>query len=217
MRQLTAYLLMISLLCGGEGALAGSDKPRLEDLGADLLEPASMQKFPPLDEPLLEQLGLEILGDDLGIPRSANHAPLAQVVAHMQEAGELLKRLQDSTRASSVQGQALKELDVMISELAEKKSRCSGASCDKPSSTKSGKNPSKSSKPGKTAAAAASGETSHSEEIPATLRAVGDLVKGIWGHLPERQREQILQPLSGEFLPQYSVEIEAYFRDLAEP
>ena len=43
------------------------------------------------------------------------------------------------------------------------------------------------------------------------------MVKDLWGKLPERQREQILQPLSEEFLPKYASEIEAYFRALADP
>jgi hypothetical protein len=43
------------------------------------------------------------------------------------------------------------------------------------------------------------------------------LLRRVWGDLPERQRDEILrlQPLE-EFLPEYEVEIEAYFRRLAE-
>ncbi|NOY43065.1 MAG: hypothetical protein GXP26_14675 [Planctomycetes bacterium] len=52
---------------------------------------------------------------------------------------------------------------------------------------------------------------------PATDKIAEDLVQDLWGHLPERQREQILQPLREEFLPKYAPEIEAYFRALAEP
>jgi hypothetical protein len=42
-------------------------------------------------------------------------------------------------------------------------------------------------------------------------------VKDRWGRLPERQRDEILQPLSEEFVPEYAAETEAYFRALAEP
>lgn len=49
------------------------------------------------------------------------------------------------------------------------------------------------------------------------LATTEQLIKDLWGNLPERQREQILQPLSEDFLPQYATEIEAYFRALAEP
>jgi hypothetical protein len=38
----------------------------------------------------------------------------------------------------------------------------------------------------------------------------------LWGHLPERQREQMLQSFSDEFLPKYELEIEQYYRRLSE-
>ncbi len=50
-----------------------------------------------------------------------------------------------------------------------------------------------------------------------SLKMTSQLIKDLWGNLPERQREQILQPLSETFLPEYAEEIEAYFRTLAEP
>jgi hypothetical protein len=51
---------------------------------------------------------------------------------------------------------------------------------------------------------------------PADRAAIGALVKDLWGKLPERQREELLQPLSEEFLPEYAAEIEEYFLVLAE-
>ena len=54
-------------------------------------------------------------------------------------------------------------------------------------------------------------------DLAASLAATGELVKDLWGHLPERQRQQILQPLSEDFLPKYATEIEEYFRALADP
>jgi hypothetical protein len=43
-----------------------------------------------------------------------------------------------------------------------------------------------------------------------------ELIKQLWGHLPEREREQMLQSFSGEFLPKYELELEKYYRKLAE-
>jgi hypothetical protein len=43
-----------------------------------------------------------------------------------------------------------------------------------------------------------------------------ELLKDLWGHLPERVREQLLQAPTDEFLPKYQLEIEKYFRRLAE-
>ena len=42
------------------------------------------------------------------------------------------------------------------------------------------------------------------------------LLKDLWGHLPERVREQLIQAPTDEFLPKYKLEIEKYFRRLAE-
>jgi hypothetical protein len=47
--------------------------------------------------------------------------------------------------------------------------------------------------------------------------AMARLVKDRWGRLPERQRNELLQPLSEEFVPEYAADTEAYFRALAEP
>ena len=51
----------------------------------------------------------------------------------------------------------------------------------------------------------------------ATREQVAALVDALWGHLPERQRQQILQPLGDDFLPEYAEEIKEYFRALANP
>jgi hypothetical protein len=42
------------------------------------------------------------------------------------------------------------------------------------------------------------------------------MMKDTWGHLPERDREQVLQNTPDKFLPQYELMIERYFERLAE-
>lgn len=42
------------------------------------------------------------------------------------------------------------------------------------------------------------------------------LHKDVWGMLPERQRQQMLELPVEEFLPKYELLIEDYFRRLAE-
>ncbi len=44
----------------------------------------------------------------------------------------------------------------------------------------------------------------------------GDLVKALWGELPEREREQMAQFFNEAFHPKYELLIEQYFRRLAE-
>ena len=54
----------------------------------------------------------------------------------------------------------------------------------------------------------------------ATLRFrsadIDELAKQLWGHLPQRTREQVLQTFSEDFLPKYEREIEEYYRRLSE-
>ena len=38
----------------------------------------------------------------------------------------------------------------------------------------------------------------------------------VWGHLPERTQQQMLQSFGEQFLPKYEIQIEKYFRRLAE-
>jgi hypothetical protein len=54
------------------------------------------------------------------------------------------------------------------------------------------------------------------ESQPASLADRKALVRDLWGHLPPQIREQMLQAHSDEFLPKYELEIEKYFRRLAE-
>ena len=45
---------------------------------------------------------------------------------------------------------------------------------------------------------------------------VNEVVKELWGHLPERSREQLLQSFSEEFLPKYEREIQQYYKRLSD-
>jgi hypothetical protein len=51
---------------------------------------------------------------------------------------------------------------------------------------------------------------------PVDKAAVDEMVKAVWGQLPERTRQQMLQSFSDEFLPKYETEIEQYYRRLSE-
>jgi hypothetical protein len=43
-----------------------------------------------------------------------------------------------------------------------------------------------------------------------------ELLKDVWGHLPDRLKEQMLQSPVDEFLPKYEFEIEEYFKALVK-
>jgi hypothetical protein len=181
-----------------------SEALMFEDLGSELLPPR-----------LRDSKALRDLSLAKPQPDDANDKRLALVVRHMQIARSQLEQQHVDHQASSAQSQAIDDLDAMIAELARQKSQCQDGAPKPGSKPKPG-----APKPGKTGAnpgTAASATTSQSGDLAANLAATAELVKDLWGHLPERQRQQILQPLSEDFLPQYATEIEEYFRALADP
>jgi hypothetical protein len=102
----------------------------------------------------------------------------------------------------------------MIADLQRECEKC-GGQCNKPPSPSDERPKPSAKRSGKPGESAGVAKTASGVQIDRT--AVANLVKDLWGRLPERQREELLQPLSEEFLPEYAAEIEEYFRVLAEP
>lgn len=209
-------LLLILVLLVTNQLLAqesdSTDEALLEDLGADLLAPSIKDKTTVLDERLLDQLG-----EDLGETKQTQDDWLSRVIKHMKNAEDLLEQRDGVSRASASQTEALTNLDTMIAELTQRKSQCQGGECKKPGKPRPGEKPNPSGKAGKNPAQSVPTSTNTDAELSTELAAAGELVRDLWGKLPERQRQQILQPLSEEFLPKYASDIEAYFRALAAP
>ena len=51
---------------------------------------------------------------------------------------------------------------------------------------------------------------------PVDMGQMQSLIKRLWGHLPEQQRQQMLESSVEEFLPKYELQIERYFQRLSE-
>lgn len=203
---------------------AALDDALLEDLGGSLLdgEPAAAdvpggqsgdQQRRKLDDEFARKL-VEPAGEDLGAEkgRPAPDDWLRQVTQRMREAESALAERDASGRASAAQQDAVSQLDAAIARLQKQCEKC-GGQCNKPGSP-SDKPPKASPKSG---AKPGASSVQLDGAPPADRTALGALVKDLWGELPERQREELLQPLSEEFLPEYAAEIEEYFRALAEP
>ena len=174
---------------------------QLENLGPDLLKP----KMPA--SRAMRDLDLK--------PRQLNPSEddsLRKIVRHMQHAHSLLEQSHAADSASSAQSRAIVEIDSMITELVRRQSKCRGGKSQPDFKTKPG-----SPKPGSNPGTSSSMTSSQSGDLAASLEATGELVRDLWGHLPERQRQQILQPLNEDFLPAYATDIEDYFRALADP
>jgi hypothetical protein len=139
----------------------------------------------------------------------------------MQTAATLLAHDESLPRAGEVQQQIVADLDELIEQLAK---QCRSGACQssgernspsqrsqaapKPGKPKSGK--------GQSPARDSTARLGRGDPRAVSLPEREEMLKDLWGHLPAHAREQMLQSYSDEFLPEYELEIEKYFRRLAE-
>jgi hypothetical protein len=204
---------------GGNESLGGK---LLDDLAPGATEKSGTAKQPqsPRDETLVPRTPPRV--------PATSAAPLARIQQGMQNAQALLAEpavdKQSSTikLAGPVQQDVVSQLDKLIAELSKQcQGQCQGGQSDKPPDPNQNGKP----KPGKSGTAAGSGKAPARDSSDRLDRAsaqpvdkgdVNELVKELWGHLPERAREQMLQSFSDEFLPKYEQEIQQYYRRLSE-
>jgi hypothetical protein len=165
------------------------------------------------------------LGEDIGRP--SGPLSLVRVRLGMQRAESLLGQPSASrsagplNEAASVQKQVVDQLDQLIAELSK---QCQTGQCppgEKPpspsqqSQAKTSNSQGEASQ-GRTAAQDSATRLGSAGEKPVDKADIDEMAKQLWGHLPQRTREQMLQSFSEEFLPKYEKEIEAYYRRLSE-
>ncbi len=164
---------------------------------------------------------------------------MSSTAQDMAVAAALLDRVQTGQRTQEAQQSALTRLTALIAELdRQAQERSAAGSPPKPPAGKTPSAKAPNENPAGTAKTPASkpdadpnaepGKAgtepgsvlgpSGSSEGPATgptaLRAE---IERVWGNLPERQRQQVLQlPGAEEFLPKYEALLEEYFKRLAE-
>jgi len=141
----------------------------------------------------------------------AQDNPLAQISHQMRQVEQMLNQRNVSTETLKVQRQIVDQLDELIDALAA--SRQSESQCESNSSSPDNQ---QATGTGREASRNGSGKSvpPSSNPLPgtATWEAIGD----IWGHLPERFRNQVQNVEAIEFLPEYRRLIEDYYRRLAE-
>jgi hypothetical protein len=238
----TSLTLGIILLAATQPVAADAPKPSgVESLGNELLEDLAPNSFNPSnpsppDQENPSQIAprdsasrvprFDDLGEDIGQP--SGPLSLTRVRQGMQRAQSLLaannapNNLPTLKQADDVQQDVVSQLDKLIAELSK---QCKSCNSQSSSSTKPKPSHASQSKPGKSANAAASGQTAARDSTdrlnsstarPADNGDIEAVVKDLWGHLPERTREQMMQSFSEEFLPKYELEIEQYYRRLSE-
>jgi len=204
-------------------------------------QPAKRPAKPSTDDELLKQLdeqddpsvgpSKEKAGDELG----QNADPLTRIGTKMRQAVTLIDRDKLSEKTTSLQDEIVKDIDELIKQQKKKmqqqqqsssqsqKDQQSSRSAVKPQgkqaqqkqSQKQGAGTGEESKQ----AAKESDESLRKNEQKAVKldpAAQDELLKRVWGLLPEKDREQMRQAAGDEFLPEYESLIIRYFRRLAE-
>ena len=218
-------------------ATAGTESLGTESLGNKLLDdlapitpPANNKDLQPgaTNEPQTDSLAPRSSFPAPNSPlRAPPASPFARVQEGMQNAQTLLAQPGPTSHsgtvklAGSVQQEVVSELDKLIAQLSKQcQSQCQGGQCDKPpdpnAKPKSGNKPGMAAGRGKAAARDSTDQLNRTTAQPVDKGDVKDVVKELWGHLPERSREQMLQSFSDDFLPKYELEIEQYYRKLGE-
>ncbi|MEZ6073028.1 MAG: hypothetical protein R3C10_22880 [Pirellulales bacterium] len=189
-----------------------------------------------LVEPLIAEPGGAVAGDgaaDEPMSRSqvANPAEtLDRVAGAMREAGNLLGAedgAADNVEVRRLQDRAVEDLDALI--------EAARAASQPPSSSQGQSKPAEQPSPGdpQPGKPQPGGQTTTTQAgTPGSIRTDAEAeteaqaersrqqaqqwIERVWGHLPERQREQLRQFGTDVFLPGYETLIEEYFKRLAE-
>lgn len=209
------------------------DEQLLDSLGPDALDKINRPPVPPGQKPGGDEPGKpdavleKQLQRELGAAATSGNDddPLLLLARRMREIEARIAQADCGPDTQQVQKQVLADLDALI-----RQARCSGGACPssgqaKPGGTQprdggkpSGQKPGGGKPNGGGAGKPASGGSQAKQPGPKRpdMVQMRVLLKELWGELPARQREQMLQLPVDEFLPEYEGMIEDYFERLLE-
>jgi len=237
MRFYLSVIVAVIFAVASYGATSDKSPARgVESIGGRLLDdlPTDAGSPPQTTQPLQKTKTAKEIEDSLkastplhgfGAGTSPATQSLARVQSSMQQAQTMLTQTGASGQsastplASPVQQEILSDLDKLIAELS-KQCQCCNGQCNQPpkpdQNPKPGKKIGAAAGHGRTAARDSTDRLDSSSAKPVDKGEINEMAKALWGHLPERSREQMLQSFSDEFLPKYQLEIEQYYRRLSE-
>jgi hypothetical protein len=182
-----------------------------------------------LDDELLKGLGDEPASRTGSSPDKDSDHPLLDLNRKMRESEQLMRATNGGEETQDLQKEIVRRLEKLIDELEQQQQQqqSSSASRQKPSQQESADNrpqsqpQSKSSghaqaKPAQQPARDSSGRTVKRETAKPDMAQMREMLKDIWGELPPRLRQQMMQSSIEKFIPKYELLIEEYFKALAE-
>ncbi len=179
----------------------------------------------PLDDELLKELGGPEPKAKTPEAESDSKDPLVRLSKEMRDAERMLAELEGNEKTQQLQQKIVDQLEALIKQLQQQQQQQSSSSSSqkpKPGSqrqqvqqpqSKSGStSPGQSNQPARDSSKEL---TNRKPEKPDASR-VTEMLKDVWGDLPPRVRQQMMQMSSERFLPKYELLIEQYFKALAD-
>ena len=206
--------------------LGDLDQQLQNELGDDLLEGlddipvdprfGAGETTPPADLDLHKDL---VDGEDIGEPPEDD---LTRIARQMRQVQQRIENKQVSTDTQELQKDIVAKLDALIKELEQQKKKCSSSSS--PSSSAGDPNVQQpeqqpdqgQQQPSNQPAADSTDRLGQENAATSDAAALEALVKQVWGHLPDRARQEMQNATVEDFLPKYQQIIEDYYRRLAE-
>jgi hypothetical protein len=221
--SLLAAVTVASLLLGNLSAQEKSlDEQLLDDLkpAPAKTKPAEKPTTPKADQPkskdkLDDALRRDLEGEDLGQEKKEEH-PLQKLGREMLEVKQRIEAQDTAAGTQQMQKEIADELAKLIEQAKTKpqgnKSQ-NGNQSKSGTGTQSGaESGSPQSKPGQESTQ----RLEQGDETQTQMNEVKEALRRIWGHLPEKEREEMISALGEQFLPKYERLIEAFYKRLAE-
>jgi hypothetical protein len=228
-----ALLLMSSAVfaqevgTGDKPAEPSVDEKLLDSLGGDLLE--GLDDIPtdpsfdqpeagdPAEKPLLDQLE----GEDIG---AEGENDLSRISRQMRLVQERIAQQEVSEKTQGLQKQIVADLDALIKQIQQQQKKQQGSPSSSKAQTPGGEvkqpsnqpNAGQPQQPSEKPARTSDDELTQRNATPTDAAAMQAMIKRVWGHLPDRVRQEMQNASVEEFLPKYQELIEDYFRRLAE-
>ena len=215
-----------------KGPKPSLDDELLKDLNNELLEGTSEMKDKPKSRPAgaadskdkdaADTGPTEVIDDTMP---TEDVDPLVHVSQQMRKAEELIPNSTGRPHAEELQRRIVDDLARLIEQAEQQRAQQQSASKSKQerasSERQSVKQPKQQSagSPGKDSnkpAQDSSNRLGKAEAARPDPELFKSMMKDTWGHLPARDREQVLQNTPDKFLPQYELMIERYYKRLAE-
>lgn len=202
------------------------DEALLEDLDNELLEGLGdlkdLRSEPDSPSPDTEPLEPLLDGEDVGQP-SATDDPLGYISQEMRMAEQLIPQRGKRSQAEQLQRRIVEDLARLIEQAERQRAQQQSSNAKQRQQTarrrtvkqpksSTGQNPGQNSNKPAADSTDRLGQAERARLDPELFRG---LLKDAWGHLPEREREQMMQMSQERFLPQYELLIQRYYQRLA--